>query len=98
MLKVRCFWIMIQLLCGMLIWLTTHTAAGDSIRDCDTCPEMVTLPAGKFLMGSLQDERDRSKDESPRHNVTFPQPFAIGRYEITHGEFDAFVKVTGRTM
>ena len=98
MLRARRYWTMIRLLSGMLIGLTSHTATGESVRDCDTCPEMVTLPAGKFLMGSPEDERDRSKDESPQHIVTFSQPFAIGRYEITHEEFDAFVKASGRTM
>ncbi|MCE2450128.1 MAG: hypothetical protein J4F35_17670 [Candidatus Latescibacteria bacterium] len=29
-------------------------AAGEVFRDCPSCPEMVVLPAGFFLMGSPQ--------------------------------------------
>ena len=29
------------------------------------CPEMVALPAGKFLMGSPESEKDRFNDEGP---------------------------------
>ena len=40
-----------------------------NFRDCPNCPEMVTLPAGEFLMGSPESERGRGKDEGPQHKV-----------------------------
>ena len=30
---------------------------GDVIRDCDTCPEMVVVPPGEFIMGSPSEEK-----------------------------------------
>ena len=60
-----------------------------SFRDCPNCPEMVTVPAGEFLMGSPESERGRNKDEGPQHKVVFAQPFAAGKFEVTFAEWDA---------
>ena len=67
---------------------------GRIFRDCSECPQMVIVPAGQFLMGSSGDEAERSKDEGPRHVVSFSRPFAVGRYEVTRDEFMAFLKET----
>ncbi len=71
--------------------------AGESFRDCinracTNSPEMVVVPAGRFLMGSLKGEDGRDGDEGPRHEVDIAKPFAAGRTHITRGEFAAFVK------
>ena len=68
--------------------------AGREFRDCDACPTMVVLPAGTFMMGSA----DRETDERPRHRVTIAEPFAIGKHEVTFGQFRAFVEDTKRDM
>jgi formylglycine-generating enzyme required for sulfatase activity len=55
-------------------------------RDCPDCPEMVQIPAGKFLMGSSDDE-----DQKPAHEVHLDKPIAVGKYEVTFAEWDACV-------
>ena len=40
-------------------------------------------------MGSKDGEGD--PDERPRHKVTIPKPFAVGRYAVTFDEWDAAV-------
>jgi len=62
---------------------------GDTFRDCVDCPELVVLPAGSFDMGSS------SEYENPMHRVTFAKPFAIGRHEVTFGEWDKCVDEGG---
>jgi formylglycine-generating enzyme required for sulfatase activity len=62
-------------------------AAGRTIRGCSDCPEMVVVPAGKFMMGSV----NANADEKPVHDVTIPQPFAAGKYEVTFAEWEACV-------
>lgn len=37
----------------------TAQEAGQRFRDCPTCPEMVVVPAGTFIMGSPESEDDR---------------------------------------
>lgn len=61
---------------------------GVVFRDCDYCPDMVVIPAGSFDMGSASSEE---QDEKPEHRVTITQSFAIGKVEITRGQFAAFV-------
>ena len=68
---------------------------GETFRDCPTCPQMVVVPAGSFLMGSPADEEDRNADEGPQHHVTIAQPFAVGVYEVTRGEYGRFVAAVG---
>jgi len=68
---------------------------GTEFRDCDTCPEMVVIPAGSFMMGSPASEEGRSDSEGPQHAVTISQPFAAGRYEVTFDEWDTCVREGG---
>lgn len=66
---------------------------GKIFRDCPTCPEMVVIPSGSFDMGSPGSEAGRAKDEGPVHRVNVAA-FAMGKTEITRGQFAAFVKKT----
>ncbi len=75
-----------------------ESAAARNFRDCPLCPEMVTVPAGEFLMGSPESERGRGKDEGPQHKVTFAKPFAAGKYEVTFAEWDACAAEGGCTQ
>jgi len=51
--------------------------------------EMVLIPAGTYLMGSPENEKDRISDEGPQHQVTISQPFYMGIYEVTNGQWKA---------
>ena len=46
-------------------------------------------------MGSPENEDDRDDNEGPQHDVTIAKPFAVGKFEVTVGEYAAFVKATG---
>jgi formylglycine-generating enzyme required for sulfatase activity len=52
-------------------------------------PEMVTLPRGRFLMGSPPEEGGRYTDEDPRHSVRIGRIVALGRYPVTFAQWDA---------
>ena len=71
---------------------------GQSFRDCAECPEMVVVPAGRFMMGSPASEPGRDDDEGPRHLVTIANSFAVGKYEVTRTEFGRFASASGRQM
>jgi formylglycine-generating enzyme required for sulfatase activity len=71
--------------------------AKDAFRDCAACPEMVVVPAGEFVMGSPPSERGRNEDEGPQRKVTFAQPFAVGKYEVTFAQWDQCVAEGGCT-
>ena len=74
---------------------TSAVVAGAAFRDCDAaCPEMVPLPAGRFVMGSPAGERGRFGNET-QHPVEIARPFAIGRFSVTFAQFDACVKDGG---
>jgi formylglycine-generating enzyme required for sulfatase activity len=71
---------------------------GRVFRDCPNCPEMVTVPAGEFMMGSPESEKGRGKDEGPQHKVTIQQPFGVGKFEVTFAQWDACVAEGGCTQ
>ena len=54
----------------------------------------VYVPAGEFLMGSLDSDKDAEPDEKPQHKVTL-DGFWIDRTEVTNAQFAAFVEATG---
>jgi len=62
-------------------------------RECPSCPEMVGIPAGKFVMGSPPSEPGRFDNEGPQHVVTI-KAFALGKYDITSQQFLAFLNET----
>ena len=62
---------------------------GDTFKECASCPEMIVVPAGEFVMGSPATESGRYHNEGPQHKVTIARPFAVGRFEIMGDEWDA---------
>ena len=67
-------------------------APGTVFRDCPDCPDMVVIPPGSFVMGSPENEAGRDKDEGPQHPVTIAYTLAVGRYEVTRGQYAQFVR------
>jgi len=49
--------------------------------------EFVLIPAGEFLMGSI----DRLEEERPVHKVRISRPFYLGKYAVTQAEWEAVV-------
>lgn len=68
---------------------TPPSEPGSIFRDCSECPEMVVIPAGSFDMGSPYHEKGRWDSEGPVHKVTFGEPFAVGRFEVTQAEWES---------
>ena len=56
-----------------------------ALQDCADCPELVEIPAGSFSMGSQSGHWS----ERPVHRVTLGKPFALGKYEVTVGQWQA---------
>jgi sulfatase modifying factor 1 len=81
-----------------------------AFRDCPECPEMVVVPAGRFTMGAAPGEDEGEYfpgplginllhetlhgRAAPQIAVSIPGPLAIGRFEVTRGEFARFVAET----
>lgn len=65
-------------------------APGSVFNDCDTCPEMVVLPAGEFVQGSDKVESGHL-DEKPQRTVKIARSFAVAKTETTFAQWDACV-------
>ena len=71
--------------------------------------KLVLIPAGEFMMGSAESAEEVARafrdygaprasvfeDEHPRHRVRITEPFYLGVYEVTVGQFRQFVEETG---
>jgi len=69
-------------------------AFGQTPTPTQTVPiEMVTIPAGSFMMGNSGSVRDGycgcilCDCEKPRHQVTFDYSFQMGEYEVTNAQY-----------
>ena len=88
----------------LLLVVTISPAAAESFRDCETCPELVRIPAGAFVMGSQSEALAEAgviepfaASEQPAHEVTIPRAFAIGKYPVTRFQYAEFVNATGHS-
>lgn len=95
----------LTLFIGMMTLAASPTATAvapvsvhGQFRDCGMCPEMIVIPAGRFLIGSPLSEDGRAQDEGPQAEVEFDQPFAVGRYEITRAQYQDFLRSTGHKV
>jgi len=75
-----------------LVELTDRLADGSP---CPFCPRMIALPGASFVMGSSAEEEGHNDDEGPQHQVDVPA-FVIGKFEVTVGQYRAFVEATDR--
>jgi formylglycine-generating enzyme required for sulfatase activity len=57
--------------------IETEYKPGQTFKGCVNCPELVIVSAGNFLMGETNNS----------HRVTFSNPFAIGKKEVTQKEW-----------
>jgi formylglycine-generating enzyme required for sulfatase activity len=71
-------------------------------KDCAHCPEMVVVPAGRFVMGAAPGEEERTLlpegfrgRSQPQRSVSVKR-FAAGKFEVTRGEYRVFTEATGR--
>ncbi len=61
---------------------------GSDFKECaNGCPVMIVIPAGKFMMGSPENEPDRNSSEGPPHEVTIAKPIAVSKFEVTFEEW-----------
>ena len=70
-----------------------ETALGNKTSFTENLPngitlEMVSLPAGEFLMGSPDSDSDAQSREKPQHQVQV-NSFAIGKYPVTQAQYEA---------
>jgi formylglycine-generating enzyme required for sulfatase activity len=77
----------------VLMVLAMGHAKAETFSECPQCPQMVGIPAGKFLMGSPAHEPGRFDSEGPQHVVAV-KAFALGKFDITSEEFLTFLRAS----
>ena len=61
---------------------------GTEFQDCPTCPVMVVIPAGSFLMGQDSGASAiETPQELPQHRVTIGKTFAMSKYPVSQAEY-----------
>ena len=97
---------MFSLIVAAIVFSTSAAAPAKSkpkaIKDCADCPELVRVPAGRFMMGITSAAQiaqglpaHQAGTSEPVHEVTFAKPFLMGKYPVTVGQFRKFVDATG---
>ena len=85
---------------SLLLAATNANAGNDYLNPHGM--QFITVPAGEFTMGSTDPEAiaiqipdgdvASLRDETPAHQVSFPQPFLLGRTEVTQGQWLAVME------
>ncbi|MEM7459610.1 MAG: SUMF1/EgtB/PvdO family nonheme iron enzyme [Pseudomonadota bacterium] len=92
-----------MLLAGLVVigaggWFGYQALMGEGTSDdppppeptCDVCPDMVAIDSGSFMMGSPDNETNRTGNEGPQREVTLAS-FSISETEITRAEWQLCV-------
>jgi formylglycine-generating enzyme required for sulfatase activity len=80
-------WSITALYAFLLILMPGISFAAEKTYTNSIGMEFVLIPSGSFMMGADKNFEDASDDETPRHRVTISQPFYLGKYEVTQGEW-----------
>lgn len=70
--------------------------AGDRLRDCPECPEMVVVPAGSSQLGASDVDPEATAAERPARQVRIWPGFLMGTAEVTAAEYAIFARATNR--
>ena len=68
------------------------------VRDCDECPELVIVEPGYVRLGASTSDPDASEFERPTRVVRLGRLYAIGRYEVTVGQYQAYLDAASKPM
>ena len=66
-----------------------------TIPGTDVQFEMILVAGGEFLLGSPENEKDRSASEGPQIKVKV-KPFWMGKYEVRWKEYDEYMALDDR--
>lgn len=103
--------VMKSILLSVLTFVALHSLAasqmpkiapGTAFKDCADCPEMMAIPAGRFVMGVVPGEEESERLPDPFRNRSQPQrivnimSFSAGKFEVTRGQYRTFAEATGR--
>lgn len=94
---------------SLLLALTAPDAAAPSksLRDCADCPDMIVIPAGRFDMGTSDEDIRRWGVaptnrtigwQQPQHRVTIAYRFALGATPVTRREYALFAREAGEKV
>jgi formylglycine-generating enzyme required for sulfatase activity len=93
-------WLGVALVCLLLLtpailWLTRDRSRPEPKERTNSIGmKLILIRSGKFLMGSPAQEKDRSDDEGPEHEVEITPAFWMGATEVTTAQFRSFVEKT----
>lgn len=70
----------------------------ESFTDCENCPEMIVIPSGDAMIGAEPYEANRKRGDIELRKVTIAYKLAVGKTEITRGQYRQFMTETKHKM
>src|SRR5258708_1326339 len=92
----RTLWFLCVITAALVVAVTARAEEKGrrEFRDCSDCPEMVVVPAGKFVMGRPAGGSGRFDFQGPPPPVSV-RAFALGKCDVASEEFLIFLREAG---
>jgi len=81
-------WVIALIAVFTLLMTPCYGQSGGGSTTSPTGIEMVSIPAGTFMMGSPASEPDREDNET-QHSVTLTKSFSMSKYPVTQAQYKA---------
>ena len=69
-----------------------------SFLDCENCPTMIVVPSGEAMIGAEPFEANQKRGDIPVRKVRIGYKLAVGKTEVTRGQYRAFMEESGHVM
>jgi len=90
--KIARAWLLLLAVLGSALVVSAQEPKPGSTIENSIGMKLAYIPAGEYMRGSPESDKDASGDEKPQHKVRITKGFHMGTTEVTQGQWKAVME------